>query len=175
MLTKANRKWLTKFWDEYRHTEKDRQKFTEILVSLGWREIESISFKQVLVRGDLLVKFDAFSGENNKRFQNLRQEHTVGEWNTFHYAKSNVRKFLAPIVFYHKGLIIQRKIPECKKENFLFIRCPDALKLASVVGTSHWYHHAHMPNGSIKFFDYDKDNLFESDRERLKKCLSKNA
>lgn len=147
-------------WDELRASDAGRKAFGEFLTGEGWSILGRGGWKVAYAsaRFDVVVKFDMAYEKIGRR------GHTIWEYLTWKDAGDGVRRHFARVWSYHRGLLIQSRVPECRHN------CPrefEALRLAHEIGTSHWYHHAHTPMG-IVFFDYDNLGLMEEDLERMK-------
>lgn len=159
-LTKSHKEYIEqmcKMWNYFRQPNDDRFTFVDYWrYSDGWRVDESGGGKYCLIHDNFpfVVKMD----KDITYCRTLRNEAAWTEWCRWKSIKPRLRKYLAEIYHYHKGLIFQEKLPvheDCPDE----MGCKLAIHLASKIKTSHHWHHVHIGN-SIKFFDYDSMRYF---------------
>ncbi|MDG6989612.1 MAG: hypothetical protein JRN21_09895 [Nitrososphaerota archaeon] len=146
---------LIRTWNQLESSSEGRKLFGGYLVKLGFSRSSSGSFKDAYISHDkqLVIKWDLLPEKNKTR------EHTWTEFVTWRNAPESKRKYLAPVIRYSNGLMLQTMVRECGEQ------CSSKMKvmlLASMLKTSHWYHHGHV-GVSTKFFDYDSVGLIDDD------------
>jgi len=149
---------ITPVWNRHRKTLEGRKIFTTILEAMGWSEVEAHSFKDCYGHPDydVVIKFDYLPSHRRdlKKTVDARLDHTYTEWRMWKNASTRVRRYLVPIYFHCKGLIVQRRIIPCRWRN----KCIEVSdRVVRLVNTSHWGHHTHIPR--LMFFDYDNEGF----------------
>jgi hypothetical protein len=150
---------LMKTWDRLEPTLEGRREFGACLARLGFSRAESGCFKDAYTSSDglLVMKWDMCPDPDKT------EEHAWTEFVTWRNSAPRKRAHLAPVIRYHNGLILQKRVKACND------RCGkklEAMSLASKLKISHWYHHGHLGSG-IMFFDYDDIGLIADDVTEL--------
>jgi hypothetical protein len=137
---------LSHSWNVLRLTEEGLKLFKQILEQDGWKSIADMRlgvWKCVYVHKnyDVVIKFDNYIG---------KQSHSRTELMKWRHAKPQLKKYLAPIYYEFRGLLVQRRVEECLDER----NCKEvSYRAKRLVRSTHWRHHTHKPH--LLFFDYD--------------------
>ena len=120
--------------------------FREALRRLGWHEpnlLELGSFKEVMRRGNVILKFDGVELAG----------HTRAEWTLWCRARAAKRRYLARCYRFYRGLLIQEYVgPRCPDTD----DCDSAKWIGRRLRILDWgMNHAHRVDGKPVFFDYD--------------------
>ncbi len=150
---------LAKTWDRLESTREGRREFGACLAKLGFMRAPAGCFKNAYTSfdGKLVMKWD-IDPEADKT-----KEHVWTEFVTWRNSTKRKKRYLAPIIRYRNGLVLQATVKECNERCWEKLR---VMSLASALKISHWYHHGHAGR-SVRFFDYDTFGLIDDDVEEL--------
>lgn len=91
-----------KAWNKFSGNKRHKQLFIDKMIKLGWKHDDWGTFKHVLYKGSIVVKFN--------RMQKDERNEVLSEYRQYLYANSELKKHLAGTYGLFDGLLIQDKV-----------------------------------------------------------------